>query len=497
MTDRIESLPLIPLPASLTPLPGQHFELTATSRIVVDGDADVLAVAQRFAAWLRTATGFELPVGPTSGDGDVVLIDDDGGDLGIEGYELRVRPGGVRISAGTAQGVFRGVTTLRQLLPADVEATTVRRRAWTVPAVDVRDQPRFAHRGTMLDVARHFFPVDEVLRYLEVIALFKVNVLHLHLTDDQGWRLHVPRWSRLTEVGGPSDIDGGAGGWYSPEDLARIVAHAAQRFIEIVPEIDGPGHATAALRAYPHLGGVGTPPPPFHQGGISEASLRASADATYDFLGDVVDVLAAHPGRFVHLGGDEAIGTPHDDFLTFVPRAAQLVVERGRRPMVWHEAAQAALPPGTVVQYWGTTGQTEAVELAHAAVAQGAELVLSPGDRTYLDMKYDEDTRHGLSWAGYVPVSAAYDWDPATLIPGVDESSILGVESALWTETTADSAALDHMAFPRLVSIAEIGWSPAGARQWEDHRRRLAAYGRRWDALGVGYYRSPEVDWLD
>ena len=262
----------------------------------------------------------------------------------------------------------------------------------------------------------------------------------------------------------------------------------------MVPEVDGPGHASAALVAYPELSCDGDAPPPFHHGGISEVSLCTSADSTYEFLGDVFDVLAAEPGRFIHIGGDEAIGTSHDDFLEFVPRAAGLVVERGRSPVMWHEAAQAVLPEGSVVQYWGV-GQDEATDLARRAVAQGARLILSPANHAYLDMKYAGDSPLGLEWAGFVPVGKSYAWEPATLIDGVGEASILGIESALWSETARDLAAVEYLAFPRLAGIAEIAWSPSTALGWDDYRLRLAAHGPRWDLAGVNYFRSPEVPW--
>jgi hexosaminidase len=487
---------IIPAPRHHQAIPGKTFELTAGSHIVVDADdPDVSAVAERFARWLRRPTGFDLPVGRAKGDdGDVVVAVTSSGDHGDEGYALRADSAGVRIEAATPVGVFRALTTLRQMLPATAEATSTQPGPWTVPGAEVSDRPRFAYRGTMLDVARHFFAVDDVLRHIELVSLYKVNVLHLHLTDDQGWRLSVPGWPRLTEVGGAGDIDGGAGGHYSAADYARIVAYAADHFIEVVPEIDGPGHVSAALIAYPTLACDGVAPPPFHKGGISEVSLCATADTTYAFLGDVYDALAVVPGRFIHIGGDEAFGTGHDDFLQFVAGAAELVVGRGRTPMMWHEAAAAALPAGCAVQYWGV-GQEEAVELARRAIAQGAQLVLSPGDRAYLDQKYDPATTLGLEWAGHISVSASYDWEPAGLIDGVTEGSILGVESALWSETTADRAAIDYLAFPRLPGIAEIAWSPVTALGWDRYRHRLAAHGPRWDAIGVNYFRSPEVPW--
>ena len=394
---------IIPAPLSWVSLPGEQFELTATSRIVVvSHDPAVAPVAERFAGWLRRPTGYAVPVaGGEATDDDIAISVAPSSEQGAEGYTLRVGSSGVHIGASTPAGVFRALTTLRQLLPAAAEATAVQPGPWKIDGADITDRPRFEYRGTMLDVARHFFGVDDVLRHIDLISLYKVNVLHLHLTDDQGWRLTVPGWPLLTEIGGAGDIDGGPGGYFTAEDYARIVAYAAERFIEVVPEIDGPGHASAALISYPELNCDGMAPPPFHHGGISEVTLCASADSTYDFLGDVFDALAAEPGRYVHIGGDEAIGTPHDDFMEFVPRAAGLVVERGRTPVMWHEAAQATLPAGSVVQYWGV-GQDEATELARRAAAQGARLILSPANHAYLDMKYDDDdaARSGVGRRG-------------------------------------------------------------------------------------------------
>ncbi len=227
---------IIPAPVSYTAVPGETFELTPTTRIVVvSDDAEATAVAERFATWLRRPTGLPLPVGGEASKGDVVLTIAPSDELGAEGYTLWVQSSGVHIVAAAPAGLFRALTTLRQMLPPAVEATDVQPGPWTVPGVEIGDRPRFEYRGTMLDVARHFFSVDDVLRYIDLISLYKINVLHLHLTDDQGWRLTVPGWPRLTEVGGPSDIDGGPGGFYSPADYARIVEYAAERFIEVDP----------------------------------------------------------------------------------------------------------------------------------------------------------------------------------------------------------------------------------------------------------------------
>ena len=487
---------IVPVPAALAARPGEAFRLEPDARLVVADDrADVAVVVANFAAWLRAATGFALPVtGEPPADGDVVVDLDDGGGMGPEDYTLHADARRIVVAASTAEGVFRGLTTLRQLLPAAAEAASGLPGPWTVPGVDISDGPRFAYRGTMLDVARHFFSVESVLRYIDLISLYKVNHLHLHLSDDQGWRLMVPARPLLTEVGAPNDVEGGPGGFYSSADYARIVGYAADRFVEIVPEFDSPGHSTAALRAYPELSCDDVAPPLYDHTGISEVSMCADRETTYELLGDVYDAAAAVPGELIHIGGDEAMGTAHEDFLTFVRRAAAVVTSRGRRVMAWHEAAAAGLPAGSVVQYWGV-GQPEAVELAQRAVADGATLVLSPGNHAYLDQKYDESTPYGLVWAGPVSVRDSYDWDPATLIDGVPETAIAGVESALWSETVSTDAAVDYMAFPRLVGIAEIGWSPADARSWDGYRQRIAAQAARWDVLGVSYFRAPDIPW--
>jgi hexosaminidase len=200
------------------------------------------------------------------------------------------------------------------------------------------------------------------------------------------------------------------------------------------------------------------------------------------------------PGDVIHLGGDEAHVTPHSDYLTFVPKAAELVVKHGKRVMGWHEIADAELPAGSIVQYWGTD-DAKAQELTRKGVAEGAEVVMSPANRAYLDMKYDQDTPFGLDWAGLISVEKSYSWDPATLIPDLPESAVIGVEAPLWTETLDQLANVEFMVFPRLPGIAELGWSPASALDWPTYKDRLAGQGSRWDALGVNFYRAPEIPW--
>jgi hexosaminidase len=483
---------MIPQPATQQPLPDQTFTLQSDATIGADSP-DTHAIAERLADQLRRSTGFALPV--QDGAGTITLTSGADG-LGAEGYELRVDANGVMITGSTSEGVFRGVTTLQQLLPAAAAADSQQDGPWDVAGVGISDSPRYGYRGVMLDVSRNFFTVDQVKRFVDLVSLYKINRLHLHLSDDQGWRIQVDSWPRLTEYGGSLQVGGGTGGHYTKADFAEIVRYAGERYITVVPEIDTPGHTNAALASYAELNADEVAPELYTETKVGFSSLVVGKELTYEFLDDVFrEVAEQTPGDVVHLGGDEAHSTPHSDYLTFVPRAAELVVKHGKRVMGWHEIADGPLPAGSVVQYWGTDDE-RAQELAQKAVAQGATLVLSPANRAYLDMKYDESTPLGLSWAGLVSLETAYDWNPGALIPGVPESAIDGVEAPLWTETLDDLSKVEYMVFPRLPGIAELGWSPESALDWESYKPRLAAESARWQVLGVNYYRAPEIDWV-
>jgi hexosaminidase len=320
-------------------------------------------------------------------------------------------------------------------------------------------------------------------------------VLHLHLSDDQGWRLAIESWPRLAEHGGGTAVGGGPGGFYTQDDLRAIVRHAADRFVTVVPEIDVPGHVQAAIASYPELGAPGSAGGLYTGTDVGFSSLDVHSALTYRFLADVFGELAGlAPGPFLHVGGDEAHSTSREDYLAFMARVQPLVADRGKRMVGWEEVASAPLADGAVVQFWNTVGE-RGRELARAAAEQGARLVMSPADRVYLDMKYDASTPLGLDWAGHVDVRDSYDWDPAALVDGVPEEAILGVEAPLWTETIATLPELETMIFPRLCAVAEVAWSPQSVRVWEDFRARLAAEGARWDAAGIAYHRSPQVGW--
>nr|BFD84690.1 beta-N-acetylhexosaminidase [Streptomyces sp. Xyl84] len=487
---------VIPAPASVT-AGGSPYRITPGTRIGVDGSRETRRVGAYLADLLRPATGYRLPLTTHGAAGIRLRLGK--GPYGAEGYRLDSGPRGVTITAGKPAGLFHGVQTLRQLLPAAVEKKSVQRGPWLVAGGTVQDSPRYAYRGAMLDVSRHFFTVGQVERYIDELALYKINELHLHLSDDQGWRIAVDSWPRLAAYGGSTQVGGGPGGFYTKADYREIVRYAASRYLEVVPEIDMPGHTNAALASYAELNCDGVAPPLYTGTKVGFSSLCAPKERTYDFADDVIRELAAlTPGRYLHIGGDEAHSTSHEDYVTFMNRVQPIVAKYGKTVIGWHQLTGATPAEGALAQYWGmdSTSAAEKAQVAQAA-QHGTGLILSPADRVYLDMKYTKDTPLGLSWAGYVEVRRSYDWDPAAYLPGAPASAVRGVEAPLWSETLSTSAQLDTMAFPRLPGAAELGWSPAATHDWDTYKVRLAAQAPRWDALGIGYYRSPQVPWTN
>ena len=479
---------VIPAPASVV-LEADSFTITAATGIRVDGGAEAARIGEHFAELLRTPTGFAIPVSPDAGNVSLRL----GGpaELGEEGYRLRVTRDSVELAAHRPAGLFRGIQTIRQLLPPRIEAEeSVQRGApWTIPAGVITDRPRFAWRGAMLDVARHFFTVHEVKQYIDAIALYKINVLHLHLSDDQGWRIEIASRPRLAAIGGSTQVGGGPGGFYTQREYAELVRYAAERYITVVPEIDLPGHTNAALTAYPELSCGKQPPAPYTGIRVGFSALCVDNEETYRLVDDVIRELAAiTPGPYIHAGGDEVEALSPAEYARFVERVQEIVGRHGKRMIGWEEVAKARLRPTTLVQQWRH-------DSAGAAVRQGAKLIVSPASRTYLDMRYSRGTEPGLNWAGFVEVKDAYDWDPATFFRGVTEADVAGVEAPLWSETLKNLTAALSMAFPRLPAIAEVGWSPAAAKDWESFRVRLAAQAPRWNLMGVSYFRSPQIPW--
>jgi len=420
----------------------------------------------------------ELRLDPTAGPADADPA---------ERYSLVVDRRRALVRAPTVTGLYHGVVTLRQTLRTRPAGHVY------VPALRVEDAPRFAWRGLSVDVARHFFAVEDVELVISLMGYYKLNVLHLHLTDDQGWRLDVPSRPGLVERSAGSAVHGAHGGYYTADEYRRIVAFAESRGITVVPEVDVPGHVNAALHAYGELTPSGEPTDTYTGIEVGFSTLRADLPATRPFLQDVfTDLAAMTPGPYVHIGGDEVLTLDPAEYATLVGIAHDAVRDTGKTVVAWQEAAGVSLAPGSVLQYWDPrSGQAEVI----AAAAAGCRVLMSPGSRAYLDMKYDASYPRGLEWAGHIELRDAYDWDPAVVVPGLPPESVVGVEAAVWTETLATVDELTEMLLPRLTALAEVAWTVPARRGWDSYRRRVAAHRDYWDLIGVRWYPSPHVDW--
>lgn len=510
---------VIPEPRIVELSRSDTFRVSDSTRITFDaGDAEAAQIGSVLAGLIGNTVESTPSVVPLddSGRGDSVpsiYLSTRGrlATFGYEGYELDVDATRVKVTAATAAGLFYGVQTLRQLLPPLVEYTAAYRRPLFVPSGRIVDWPRFEWRGVMLDVARHFRPVADVERLIDLMALYKLNRLHLHLSDDQGWRIEIPGWPKLTEVGGRTQVGGRGGGFYTTADYEEIVRYAADRFVTVVPEIDMPGHTNAALASYAELNCDGVAPEPYTGTDVGFSSLCTSEDVVYDFLAEVISRISdLTPGPYFHVGGDEARRTTPEDYAAFIERVQAIVRSHGKRMIGWDETVTTNLAPESMAQLWRPLwpeeGEAEPDSATAAAVAvlqngatraaeSGVKFILSPADRVYLDMKYDASTVLGLRWAGLSDPRQAYDWEPTAVFSRLPERSIAGVEATLWSETLGSMDDVEYLAFPRLAGVAELGWSPADVLGWEDFRRRVGAHGARWTALGVNFQRSAEIDW--
>jgi len=513
--------PIIPAPAFLQPGEGA-FAADPSLRIqIAGGDTALEKTARYLAAILKEATGHEPEVESPGGHGILLQIDPQL-PLGPEGYVWESSPERLSITGKTAQGVFYGIQTLRQLLPME------RAAQWTVPACTIRDEPRFSWRGVMCDCCRHLFSLEELKRFLDAMALQKLNVFHWHLTEDQGWRIEIKKYPKLTEVGawraespkyGDRESGDGQhyGGFYTQEDIRCVVAYAAERFITVVPEIELPGHAAAAIASYPQLGNTDIPnyaPEVITRWGVYPY-IYAPKEETFRFLEDVFsEVLALFPSPYIHIGGDEA---PKDQWQQ--SKAAQEVIQRegladehalqswfirrierflnanGRRLIGWDEIQEGGLSPTATMMVWRDW------KWARQALAQGNQVVMSPKTHCYLDYYQADPATHAepeaiggifpLEAVCLLPLETVYTLDPVP--PGLDpgqEKLVLGVQGNLWSEFIPSFSHLGYMAFPRLSALAEVGWTPLAGKDYAAFLQRLPQLQGRLERMGVNYRRA-------
>ncbi|MEZ3161837.1 family 20 glycosylhydrolase [Microbacterium sp. BWT-B31] len=541
---------IVPAPAVLEVGRSEGFLFCGATRVVVESpgadasDPGLEDVVRRFAADVEADTGIGLTVSHEA-PGPAVQVSIRGTDLDAvpvaagmradgasitgaadERYGLDVSDERILVWGATPEAVHRGLTSLRQL----VAASAADGRA-LVGAVRVLDGPRFAWRGLSLDVVRTFHDVETVERVLDMCSLYKINVLHLHLSDDQGWRLEVPSRPALTEVGSAGAVGDRPGGFYSLEEVAGLVAYAADRFVTLVPEIEMPGHAAAIFRSYPELGPrVAAADLPSHGAAVAAGTLDPTRPEVWRFVEDVLDaVLPQFPqSAYVHIGGDEAFGMDHDEHAAFVERAIALVRDRGRRVVGWQEIARADLDADMIVQHWidirAADAETlrgrvpdvfldvlignlqSAVDDVPRALERGARVIVSPSARLYFDRPHGDastdDLQNGvrarLGMPVYPPatIRSGVEWDPVADVEHVtSDDQVAGVEAALWCETVTGRDDLELLLLPRLPGAAEKAWSAAGSTDWDEYRERLACQSVVWTRRGWRWYRADTVDW--
>ncbi|MCW5579868.1 MAG: family 20 glycosylhydrolase [Luteimonas sp.] len=464
---------LVPVPQSLQAHPG---ELRLAGAVALDADA-AAPIAKRVLEGALRDLGITVDAAAAT---RLRLLRVDDAVLGGEGYRLVIGDE-VRMEASTDAGLLHAVQSLRQLLPARAQAE------YRLPRVAIADVPAYPWRGLSLDVARSFLPVEYLERTIDRMAFFKLNRLHLHLTDDQGWRVEIKRYPKLVEVGGASAVQGGRSGWYTQEELKQLVAYAQARGITIVPEIDLPGHVQAALASYNELACDGVDNLSPYSGlevGFSVLCLD-KPEVVYPFVRSVLEeVLAIFPSREIHVGGDEI---KHPLYADFVSRVAAMVDGMGRTAIFWEEASVADMEPDVLLQLWN-----DGYDIA-AAVAKGHPLVLSPCSYLYIDHGNHAGQPDTYDWCRKegVPLARLYAFDPGQFATAV------GIEAALWSELVHTDEAADDRLWPRLAATAEVAWSPAGQRDYEGFRQRLGALRPHLDAMGIRYHPEPDLGWTE
>ncbi|MGC1516704.1 MAG: family 20 glycosylhydrolase [Maribacter sp.] len=440
---------------------------------------------------LKLTTNLSIPVnteGANSVERVIFINQSDSTDLSSpESYQLYINQDSIIINSNTSEGAFRGIQTLRQLVPLTSNDTLAPQKIWPVPTGKIWDNPNFGYRGSMLDVARHFFSVEDVKKYIDLLSYYKINVLHLHLSDDQGWRIEIKSWPKLTEIGGSTEVGGEAGGFYTQEDYKELVNYAEERYMTIIPEIDMPGHTNAASVSYPFLNGNGKKLELYEGMRVGFSTFDTRKDTVYAFIDDVVrEIAEITPGPYFHVGGDESHVTKKNDYIHFINKVEKIVQKYDKRMIGWDEVAIADVDSTSISQWWASE------ENVKKAVAKGMKIIVSPAKKTYLDMQYDTLSKFGLHWAAYIPVDTAYVWSPTDY--GIPMENILGIEAPLWSETISNIDELEYLAFPRVIGYSELSWSIPEHINWEDYRVRLADQAPFLDKMDVKYYASPLID---
>ena len=499
--------PIIPLPKKME---------MANGRFLIDGETKIYAgdnleqEADLLAEMLSIASGKSISQEAKEdkkAHGIFLNLDED---LEEEGYTLKVTYDKIEISGKNAKGVFYGIQSLRMLMPPQTETEAV--SELSIPAVSIEDAPRYVYRGMHLDVGRHMFPVEFIKKYIDLIALHKMNRFHWHLTEDQGWRIEIKKYPKLTEVGSVRKgtmvkknwdkiDDEEYGGFYTQEEVKEVVAYAQKKHIVIIPEIEMPGHARAALAAYPELGNDTGPYEVATSWGVFD-QIYAPKEETFEFLENVLlEVMELFPSEYIHIGGDEAPKTEweksaqaqkvikregleneHELQSYFIHRMEKFLNEHGRQIIGWDEILEGGLAPNATVMSWrGSQGGIDAAK-------QGHDVIMTPNTHLYFDYYQSKDEGEPFGIGGFIPVEKVYSLNPTPKELNEEEAKyILGAQGNIWTEYIKTPEHVEYMALPRMSALAEVDWTPQDKKDWEDFKSRLEVLSKRYDALGYNY----------
>ncbi|MGF6925421.1 hexosaminidase [Chitinophaga sp. W2I13] len=499
------SVSIIPMPASVSET-ADSFLLDKQTVIVANNESDKKTAAL-FNAWLKELTGYELAV-KDQGDKNAILLQTGNDSANAEGYTLAATHNNITIKGNSSAGTFYGVQTLIQLLPVE------KARAMFVPGVNITDAPRFAYRGLHLDVGRHFFSVDFIKKYIDLMAMHKLNTFHWHLTEDQGWRIEIKKYPRLQEVASKrketmagryadNKYDGKPyGGYYTQEQVKEVVQYATDHFITVIPEIEMPGHSLAALTAYPNLGCTGGPYEVGTRWGVYDDVYCAGNDSVYLFLQDVLDeVMALFPSKYIHIGGDESpkvrwekcpkcqarmkqegLKDEHALQSYFIQRMEKYLNSKGRQIIGWDEILEGGLAPNATVMSW------RGIEGGIAAAKQKHDVIMTPGEFCYFDHYQSKGTNEPLAIGGFLPVSQVYSYEPIPAELSSEEAKyIKGAQANVWTEYINNTNYLEYMVYPRAAALSEVLWSPKDKRNYDNFVDRLKVHVKRLDLKKVNY----------
>ncbi|MDR3217594.1 MAG: beta-N-acetylhexosaminidase [Dysgonamonadaceae bacterium] len=513
------NLNLVPAPAKIKVNPGQFTFDSATQLVLTDDSPEMQDAVAVFNRLLRRAANFSLQITHSPVATNAIICKLNSAIPNPEGYKLSVQKNLITLEGKTPQGIFYGMQTLRQLLPYQIERTYISNIAWTIPCVEIEDEPRFVHRGLMLDVSRHFMPKEFVYKFIDMLAYHKMNTFHWHLTEDQGWRIEITKYPKLTQIGafrhktlvgkyaavGHRQWDNTTyGGFYTQKDIKDVIAYAKKKFITIIPEIEMPGHAIAAMAAYPELSCSGGP---FEVEGLWGVfnDIFCPKEKTFEFLQDVLSEVAdLFPSQYIHIGGDEApklrwkncahcqalikkegLKDEHELQSYFIKRIEKFVESKGKRIIGWDEILEGGLAPNATVMSW--RGEEGGI----AAAKQHHDVIMSPNTYAYLDYYQADPKTEPLAIGNYIPLWKTYSYNPVPAVLTPEESKhILGMQGNIWTEYLLTPSNVEYMAFPRGAAIAETGWSPQSKKNYNDFKTRIIAQFKRYDCFDWNYCKA-------